>query len=59
MQRRTFIKRAHELVDSHGGEQFLAVAVDELGIEYVEDVPAALFAFVLARAQALYEELTQ
>jgi len=56
MQQRTFIDRLVRLTEEQGGEEFAALALSELGIEYADEVPNNLRAYVLARVQALYEE---
>lgn len=56
MQQRTFIKRLAQLTEEQGGEEFAALALSELGIEYADEVPNNLYEFVLARVRALYEE---
>lgn len=56
MQQRTFIDRLIQLTEEQGGEEFAALALSELGIEYADEVPPNLYAFVLARVRAIYEE---
>jgi len=43
-------------VESQGDELWLALALTEIGIEYVEDTPENLQAWLLGRANALWEE---
>lgn len=51
-----FRSRLAALVKEQGGEEFVALALDEFSFDYVEDVPPELRAWVLSRAKALWEE---
>jgi hypothetical protein len=46
------------LVESQGGETFAALALDELGITYIDEVPVSHQEFFLGRCAALWEEST-
>ena len=52
----TFLVEAEALVERQGDEYWLALALVEIGVEYVEDVPEQQHAWVLGRTQALWEE---
>ena len=56
MSRLEFERQALALVEGQGEETFLALALAEVGIHNVEDVPNNLFEWVLGRTTAMYEE---
>ena len=56
MLRSSFIAKVERLIESQGTEKFVALALDEFDLTYIEDVPAKLEAWVLGRASAMEEE---
>jgi hypothetical protein len=57
MRLATFLSRVEALIESQGGEEFVALALDELGITYVDDVTVAHRSFFVGRCIALWEEV--
>ena len=51
-----FIRAMEALVESQGSERFAALALDELGITYVDEVEKDHRQFILRRVVALWEE---
>jgi hypothetical protein len=52
----SFIEELRLLVESQGGETFIALALAEFELEYVDDIPAKHRAFFIRRCVALWEE---
>ena len=44
------------LVEHQGTEKYVALVLDELGLDFVDDVPVQLAAYFTARCVALFEE---
>ena len=54
MRSRDFTKAIEALIERQGGESFVALALGELGITYIDEVTH--HAFFLQRCVALWEE---
>lgn len=52
----TYIAAVERLVEDQGTDEYVALVLDELGVEFVEDVPARAREYLIARAVALAEE---
>jgi hypothetical protein len=53
----SFLEDLKVLVESQGGEEFVALALAEFGFEFADDVPPGYAqVWVVRRAQALFEE---
>lgn len=51
-----FLAEVEALVDGQGDELWIALALVEINVEYVEDVPKKRREWVLGRCRALWEE---
>jgi hypothetical protein len=51
-----FIEELNLLVESQGGETFIALALAEFELEFVDEIPAKHRAFFTRRCVALWEE---
>ena len=51
-----FLAEVERLVESQGDEHWIALALAELQLMYVEDVPTERHEWVLGRTRALWEE---
>ena len=52
----TFIERVHDLIDKQGTTAYVAAVLQEMNIQYVDNVPEGIMEFFLRRAVSLREE---
>lgn len=56
MKPTTFRAKVEALIEGQGDETFIALALDDLHLTFIEDVPKAQREFFLGRCAALFEE---
>ena len=56
MEASEFIKQIKALIENQGNWDYVALAHDEFGLTYLDEVPEDVRPFIIARATALYEE---
>ena len=54
-----YMEQLQVLIESQGGERFAALALEELGLTYADEVPTHSRLYVLERMKALWEEEEQ
>ena len=52
----TLVEQVEVLIESQGTDYYVALALDELAIEFVEDVPSEQALYFIGRIVALHEE---
>ncbi len=56
MTHNTFRAKVEKVIESQGDETFVALALDDLHLTFIEDVPKDKQEFFLGRCAALWEE---
>jgi len=53
---RDFERQVQEIINDQGTEEFVRLTLDELDLEYVEDLSVSNYDYFINRSRALFEE---